>query len=90
MKIDRSGIVGYHCSTEQSAKEFIKECYNKGIRWQYANSNGLTDKDTCWEIYKENTCYVVEINVVGYTYVDYLKKYDMKIVEYVEQKVVTE
>lgn len=82
MRLDRSGNTGYHCSTEQSAKAFIKECYNKGIKWR--TKKYLTIEDTCWDYYQENTCYVVQNNVVSYGHIDYLKEYDVKIIEYKE------
>lgn len=47
----RNGKVAVNCDTEEKAKEFLKECYERKLKWFDGSL------DTCWKINKENTCY---------------------------------
>lgn len=48
----KKGKIAVHCDAEEKAKDFLKECYDYGIKWFPPDEN-----DTCWEEYKENTYY---------------------------------
>lgn len=44
-----------HCNTEEKAKDFIRKCYNKNIKWK---DDKCSFKVTGWDRYKENIFYV--------------------------------
>lgn len=48
----RNGEFVVSCDTEEKAKDFVKEAYEKGVRWMFPDKN-----KTNWCFYKENTCY---------------------------------
>lgn len=80
MKINRTAKIAYHCSTEELALLFLKECDNKHIYWPWPNREKATSK-TKWSINKENTCYIVEGNTLSVAHEDYLKQYGIKIID---------
>ena len=47
----RNKKVAVWCDTEEKAKEFLKECYERKLKWFDGSL------DTCWKTNKENTCY---------------------------------
>lgn len=40
----KNGKIGVHCKTEEEAKEFIKQCYKHGMKWQCGNGDIATTK----------------------------------------------
>lgn len=53
----RNGKVAVNCDTEEKAREFIKECHERGMKWFFLNIN-----DTNWSNFKESTCYSYSLN----------------------------
>lgn len=49
--------VAVNCDTEEKAREFIKECYKRGLKWSVP-----TEKHTMFDWYKKDTCYEYEID----------------------------
>ena len=72
----RNGEIAVNCRTEKEATEFIEECYTHNI---------ASDRnDTAWEIYKENTCYLVSDDRLYFTTIHNGSFYDLEIVRYWE------
>ncbi len=53
----RNGKVAVNCDTEEKAREFIKECHERGMKWFFSTVN-----ETEWSKYKESTCYSYSLN----------------------------
>lgn len=54
-----------NCRTEYEAKDCIDWLCKIGFRWEYGNLY------TCWEFYKEETCYNTDCGYISYCYTDY-------------------
>ena len=56
----KNGKIAVHCDTEDKAKDFVKECYEHGIKWVTSAVNKENKTlHTNWKIYKEDTFYFV-------------------------------
>ena len=82
----KSGKIGVHCDTEDKAKDFVKECYEHGIKWEFSKEN-----ETHWKQYKEDTTYMCKDYMCRdgyYLYYGSMHAYDtpdyLNIVEYKE------
>jgi len=65
-----------HCESEDLAKEFLKYCQDKGMRWH----GGGVLLDTQWEEHKEKTCYWGNRNYISYSSIDYCQELNTKVV----------
>lgn len=77
----RNEKVAVWCDTEEKAREFVKECYKRGIYWK-----NFAEPKTMFDWYKENTCYNYETDVQKNTlmYADkpYYKSNGYKIIKW--------
>jgi len=51
----RNEKVAVNCDTEEKAKEFVKECHKRGMKWEKC-----TENQTMFDWYKNDTCYNFE------------------------------
>lgn len=75
----RNEKVAVHCDTEEKAREFIKECYKRGLKW-----SGSTEKHIMFDWYKKDTCYEYEIDESRLMFADkpYYKSDGYKIIKW--------
>ena len=79
----RNERVAVNCRTEEAAKEFIEECYIRGLKWMNGSRN-----ITFYNCYKEETAYTFNFKGTGfieYAYTHWYKKEGYEIVEYEKQ-----
>lgn len=84
----RNERVAVNCRTEEAAKEFVKECFNRGMKWPVSDSN-----TTHYNVHKENIAYTYNFNgtsFIEYSNVLWYKKKGYEIVEYTSEKKQTE
>ncbi|EPY2296344.1 hypothetical protein ACXATC_004037 [Clostridium sporogenes] len=70
-----------HCDTEEKAKDFIKQCYDKGIEWKYDGSKNKTN----WHIHEKDTCYVINDiynNILNHCRIKFCIEQGFKIIEW--------
>lgn len=75
--------IAVNCRTEEAAKEFIEECYIRGLKWMNGSRN-----ITFYNCYKEETAYTFNFKGTGfieYAYTHWYKKEGYEIVEYEKQ-----
>lgn len=75
--------IAVNCRTEEAAKEFVKECFNRGLEWMKGSRN-----ITFYNCYKEETAYTFNFKGTGfieYAYTNWYKKEGYEIVEYEKQ-----
>ncbi|WP_052406370.1 hypothetical protein [Clostridium culturomicium] len=75
--------IAVNCRTEEAAKEFIEECYIRGLKWMNGSRN-----ITFYNCYKEETAYTFNFKgtgFIGYSYTHWYKKEGYEIVEYEKQ-----
>lgn len=80
--------IAVNCRTEEAAKEFIEECYKRGLKWKNSLRNA-----TFHNIYEEQTAYVFNysgFNSLEYASAPWYEKNGYKIVEYTSEKKQTE
>lgn len=72
--------IAIKCDTLEKAKEFLKLCKEKGMTW----SSGGSLENSLWEIYKNKTCYVydVELNGLMYCHQEFYTTEGYKIVQW--------
>lgn len=77
--------VAVWCDTEEKAREFVDECYKNNITW----GKGKTKKPE-FDVYKENTCYSFEIDLINsrlmFTEKSYYKEQNYKIIKWESEK----
>lgn len=75
--------IAVNCRTEEAAKEFIEECYIRGLKRMNGSRN-----ITFYNCYKEETAYTFNFKGTGfieYAYTHWYKKEGYEIVEYEKQ-----
>ena len=75
--------IAVNCRTEEAAKEFIEECYIRGLKWMNGSRN-----ITFYNCYKEETAYTFNFKgtgFIGYANTHWYKKEGYEIVEYEKQ-----
>lgn len=75
--------IAVNCRTEEAAKEFIEECYIRGLKWMNGSRN-----IAFYNCYKEETAYTFNFKGTGfieYAYTHWYKKEGYEIVEYEKQ-----
>lgn len=80
--------VAVNCRTEEAAKEFIEECYKRGMKFRTE-----TITNTFYKYYKEETAYTFNFKGNGfmqYANTYWYKKEGCEIVEYTSEKKQTE
>lgn len=80
--------IAVNCRTEEAAKEFVKECFNRGMKWF-----GWSTPVTFYNCYKEETAYTFNFKGNGfmqYANTYWYKKEGCEIVEYTSEKKQTE
>lgn len=84
----RNERVAVNCRTEEAAKEFIKECYKRDMKWYRESMN-----TTYYNSHKEETAYAFKFGLLdklGYAGTHWYKKAGYEIVEYTSEKKQTE
>lgn len=84
----RNERVAVNCRTEEAAKEFIKECYKRDMKWYRESMN-----TTYYNSHKEETAYAFKFGLLdklGYADTHWYKKAGYEIVEYTSEKKQTE
>lgn len=84
----RNERVAVNCRTEEAAKEFIKECYKRDMKWYRESMN-----TTYYNSHKEETAYAFKFGLLdklGYANTHWYKKAGYEIVEYTSEKKQTE
>lgn len=68
------------CDTEDKAKEFIKECYERDMTWNKHSS----PLDTHWDVCKTDTCYCFSYNGshLGYADKPFFQQANCKIIKW--------
>ncbi|MGN1029754.1 MAG: hypothetical protein ACI4P7_06635 [Bacilli bacterium] len=61
----KRGNIAVHCDTEEKAKDFLKECDTKGIKFKVRNRT--TEGTNSWKWYKEQTIYCINNNKLLYS-----------------------
>lgn len=79
----RNGKVAVNCDTEEKAREFIKECHDRGMKWFFLNIN-----DTNWSFFKESTCYSYSLNseYLKFGHKSKFEAVDYKIIKWESEK----
>lgn len=75
----KQGKLAINCETELFAVEFLKYCYDQGIKWVTGNS--LLQKIN-WHDYKNITCYNCITLGMQYCSIDYFKNNKIKIIKF--------
>ncbi len=75
--------VAVNCDTEEKAREFIKECFERGMKW-----SNFTESKTMFDWYKRDTCYEYKIyeNRLMYSDEKYYKNNGYKIIKWESEK----
>ena len=74
---DKNNKIAVHCKTEEEAKDFCKQMYEHGLKWD--NSTNSYIERTNWHVLKEKTCYT---NHGRYCEKDYYIENDCEILEW--------
>lgn len=69
--------VAVWCKTEELAKDFIEECYDRKITWKYGNVN-----NTYYEEYNNKMCYGCFDNLIVYCYLKFYRQENYKIIKW--------
>ena len=71
-----------HCDTLEKSRALIGYLMKKGFYW----FDGSVFKETCWDNYKEDTCYCLSDsgNSIQYSGLDYFKENGYEIIEFEE------
>lgn len=80
--------IAVNCRTEEAAKEFVKECFNRGMKWF-----GWSTPVTFYNCYKEETAYTFNFDGfknLGYSDALWYKQEGYEVVEYISEKKQTE
>lgn len=75
--LDKNNKIAVHCKTEEEAKDFCKQMYEHGLKWD--NSTNSYIERTNWHVLKEKTCYT---NHGRYCDKDYYIENDCEILEW--------
>ena len=84
----RNERVAVNCRTEEAAKEFVKECYKRDMKWYRESMN-----TTYYNSHKEETAYAFKFGLLdklGYAGTHWYKKAGYEVVEYTSEKKQTE
>lgn len=73
----RNGKVAVNCKTEELAKEFVEYCHENGIVWSVSERH-----QTNWKREKENMCYNVYHDNLGYSGRSYFESERYQIIEF--------
>lgn len=60
-----------NCKAEEGAKNFLNECFKRGLGWIGIGSMNISHFGEFWG----DTCYIYCENKVGYNSKDFFKKY---------------
>ncbi len=79
----KNGKVAVNCDTEEKAKEFVKECFERGMKWV-----NFTESKTMFDWYKKYTCYDYKIDENRLMYADkkFYKNNGYKIIKWESEK----
>lgn len=81
MKLEEN--VAYWCKTDTLAKKFLKECDKQGITWFCGSaSNNKAYLNTNFEVYLNETCYIIENKTLQFCSRVYSEEEEYKIIEY--------
>lgn len=73
----KNGSIAVHCDTEEKAKDFLKKCDKRDIKWSFGE--GTIKGNNRWNCYKEKTCYSWYFEGIIFENID---KEDLKIIKW--------
>lgn len=79
----RNEKIAVWCDTEEKAREFIKECHSRNLRW------GFSRDTTNYDTYKTNTCYVYNFEskeAIEFSNSLFYKRAGFKIIKWESEK----
>ena len=75
--------IAVHCNSRTNAQNFLKACYNTGIKWR-DGSEILYEGRDYWYTFESSTCYEISVNGVSFSDVGDIVKENYQIIEFEE------
>jgi len=80
----RNEKVAVNCDTEEKAREFIKECHLRNLRWEFSRDNV-----TNYHVYNSKTCFsfgFANKGVIEFSSFSFYKQKGYKIIKWESEK----